>query len=87
MANILRHAQASQVIITFQMEGPQITMDVWDNGRGFTLPEKWVDLLRAGHYGLAGIAERVQALGGKLHIETKPGAGTLVHVTAPKEIE
>jgi PAS domain S-box-containing protein len=87
MANILKHAQASQVIITFQMEGPQITMDVWDNGRGFTMPGKWVDLLREGHYGLAGIAERVQALGGKLWIETKPGAGTLIHVTAPKEIE
>jgi PAS domain S-box-containing protein len=85
MANVLRHAQASQVLIAFHLDNQEMVLDVWDNGKGFTLPEKWVNLLREGHYGLAGIAERVEALGGELRIETKPGAGTLVHVTAPRE--
>jgi PAS domain S-box-containing protein len=87
MANVLRHAQASQVLIAFHLDDHEVALDVWDNGSGFTLPEKWVNLLREGHFGLAGIAERVEALGGVLKIETKPGAGTLVHVTAPREKE
>jgi PAS domain S-box-containing protein len=85
MSNILRHAQASQVVIAFHVNENEATLDIWDNGKGFTLPTKWVDLLREGHYGLAGIAERVEALGGALKVETKPGAGTLVHVSAPCE--
>jgi PAS domain S-box-containing protein len=85
MANILRHSQATQVVIAFHLDDHELVMDIWDNGKGFILPEKWVNLLREGHYGLAGIAERVDALGGALKIETKPGSGTLVHVTAPRE--
>ena len=82
--NVVRHAQATRVIVAFHVSEEEITLDVWDNGKGFEMPEKWVDLLRQGHYGLASIAERVQALGGTLKIETHPGGGTLVHVTAPR---
>ena len=84
MANVLNHAQANQVMVAFHMNENEIAMDVWDNGKGFTLPERWLELLREGHYGLASIAERVQALGGTIKIETKPGGGTLVHVTVPR---
>ncbi len=85
MSNILRHSQAGQAVVAFHVDDTEASLDIWDNGKGFNLPGKWVDLLREGHYGLAGIAERVQALGGTLKIETKPGAGTLVHISAPRE--
>lgn len=85
MANVLRHAHASQVMVAFHLDEHAIKMDVWDNGCGFTMPEKWVDLLRKGHYGLASVAERVQALGGTLQIESSAGGGTLVHVVVPKK--
>jgi signal transduction histidine kinase len=84
MANVLRHAHAKRVVVAFHLTEQEVTLDIWDNGKGFTLPGKWVDLLREGHYGLAGIAERVQALGGTLKIDTRPGAGTLVQVEAPR---
>ena len=83
MTNVLRHAQASRVMISFHVDDREAVLDIWDNGKGFTLPEKWVELLREGHYGLAGIAERVDAIGGVLKIDTRPGAGTLVHIAAP----
>jgi len=83
LSNIIRHAQASQAVISFHVNEDEATLDIWDNGKGFHLPAKWVDLLREGHYGLAGIADRVQALGGTLNVETQPGSGTLVHVSAP----
>lgn len=85
MTNILRHSEASQAVIAFHLNNEEITLDIWDNGRGFNPPARWVDLMRDGHYGLAGIAERVQALGGVMNIESRRGAGTLVHVTAPRE--
>jgi signal transduction histidine kinase len=72
-------------MVAFRVDDDDITLDVWDNGKGFVPPAKWVDLVREGHYGLAGIAERVQALGGTLNVESKRGTGTLVHVVAPRE--
>ncbi len=83
LSNILRHAQATQAVVAFHSNETVVSMDIWDNGKGFNLPKKWVDLLREGHYGLAGIAERVHALGGTFTVETRPGSGTLIHVTAP----
>lgn len=84
LLNVVRHAQATRVIVAFHVSEEEVTLDVWDNGKGFDLPDKWVDLLRQGHYGLASIAERVEALNGTLKIETHPGGGTLIHVTAPR---
>jgi PAS domain S-box-containing protein len=84
MANILRHSQASRVVVAFHFDEREIVLDVWDNGQGFTVPENWMELLREGHYGLAGIAERVHALGGTLRIESRPGGGALVHVVTPR---
>lgn len=84
MINVQRHSQATQVLISFHFDDKEVVLDVWDNGKGFQMPEKWVELLRQGHYGLAGIAERVQTLGGTLRIESKPGGGTLVHVSVPR---
>jgi PAS domain S-box-containing protein len=85
MMNILHHAQATQAIIALHVNEEETSLDIWDNGKGFVLPSKWVDLVRQGHYGLAGIAERVEVLGGSFRVETRPGAGTLVHVVAPRE--
>jgi PAS domain S-box-containing protein len=87
IANVLRHAQATRVVVAFHFNENEATLDVWDNGQGFTLPEKWVDLMRSGRFGLAGIAERAHALGAELKIETNPGAGTLVHISAPRDKE
>jgi PAS domain S-box-containing protein len=85
VANTIRHAQATRMMVAFHAGGEQAELDIWDNGQGFELPEKWVDLLRDGHSGLAQVAERVQAMGGTLKVETRPGGGTLVHVSAPVE--
>jgi PAS domain S-box-containing protein len=85
IANTVRHAQATRVVVAFHSGAEQAELDIWDNGQGFELPDKWVDLLRGGRSGLAQVAERVEAMNGTLKIETRPGGGTLVHVTAPVE--
>jgi len=58
-----------------------VSLDVLDDGRGFVAADGG-DAGMRGH-GLAGIQERVAALGGRLDVESTPGAGTAVAVSVP----
>jgi signal transduction histidine kinase/CheY-like chemotaxis protein len=81
--NVVRHAQASEVGIRFQLTAQQAVLEVRDNGKGFETPHQWVELARGGHFGLVGMQERVEAVNGTLTIDSKPGMGTCVNVTVP----
>jgi PAS domain S-box-containing protein len=83
LANVVRHSQAGQVVVRLRLDPEQVILEIQDDGVGFEVPQRWVGLVRQGHYGLVGAAERAEAVGGRLHIESKPGEGTLVRVTAP----
>jgi PAS domain S-box-containing protein len=85
MINIVRHAQASDIEVRFDMDGEMVRLEIKDNGRGFEVPERWIDLVREGHLGLAGIAERAEALGGLLEVESSPGSGSRIAVKIPRE--
>jgi two-component system, cell cycle sensor histidine kinase and response regulator CckA len=85
MVNIIRHAEASEITVLFELDGECVHLEVRDNGRGFNVPNRWLDLVREGHLGLAGIAERSEALGGNLNINSSPGKGTIVSVSVPRE--
>lgn len=87
IANAIRHAQADRIWVTFRMGGDEVMLDVRDNGRGFEMPGRMVDLVRQGHYGLAGSMERAESIGGRFVVETHPGAGTLARVIAPRHEE
>jgi len=58
-------------------------MTIKDNGKGFELPERVGDLAKSGKLGLVGMQERVQLIGGKLALYSKPGEGTTVTVEDP----
>jgi signal transduction histidine kinase/CheY-like chemotaxis protein len=81
--NVVRHAQASEVGIRFQLTDQQAVLEVRDNGKGFETPHEWVELARGGHFGLVGMQERVEAVNGAVTIDSKPGMGTCVSVTVP----
>jgi signal transduction histidine kinase len=60
-----------------------VLLEVRDDGRGLAadaMPER---LERAGHMGLAGMRERIGALGGTVHFQGEPGAGALLEVLVP----
>jgi signal transduction histidine kinase len=86
MANIAQHAEASRVSVTFRMEGNELSLAVEDDGIGFEVPGRWIDMARRGHLGLVGAGERAEAIGGRLDIESRPGEGTVLRVTAPVEL-
>lgn len=84
MVNILRHAQAGQVDIRLVLEPNEVTLEIQDNGQGFEVPARWVELARTGHLGLVGAQERAGAVGGTLTVTSGPGSGTRIRVTAPR---
>ena len=83
LTNVVRHAQAAHVWVWLSVGEDQVALEIQDDGAGFDLPPRWVDLVRKGHLGLAGAVERTEAIEGEISIESKPGQGTLVRVTAP----
>lgn len=82
--NILRHARATQMKVRFSFSEKEIMLEIHDNGEGFIVPDKWIELARQGHMGLIGAAERAEAIGGKLSIVSDPKSGTRVRVVAPR---
>lgn len=85
--NIKKHAEAKKVTLDLKRIKKQAIMTIKDNGRGFD-PLKAND--RASQdsgFGLSGMRERVQSLGGNVEITSKPGSGTEVTVTVPMATE
>jgi len=85
LANILKHARASEVRVQFEKNEQLVHLSIRDNGRGFELPEDWLNLVRAGHLGLLGMRERAEAVGGTLEVTSQPGQGTHIQVSVPLE--
>lgn len=82
--NVIRHAQATDVHIRFRWDDQVVILEVEDNGVGFEIPGRWVDLVRQEQFGLVGIAERVESMQGELEIVSTLGAGTTVRVSVPR---
>jgi two-component system sensor histidine kinase DegS len=83
--NVRDHAQASQVRVTVELEDRWVRAAVEDNGVGFNVDETLVAARQKQTLGLSTMYERVEMLGGKLEIESKPGQGTRVVVDIPIE--
>jgi signal transduction histidine kinase len=87
LTNVARHAQANRVEVRLALDAEAVLLEVKDDGRGFELPQRWLDLVRKGHFGLASASERAEAVGGKLQVESRPGAGTSLRVWVPRDSE
>lgn len=81
--NVAQHAQASDVHIRFRWDEKTVILEVEDNGIGFEMPKNWMELVREEHFGLLGIAERIESMQGRLEIVSALGNGTLVRAIAP----
>ena len=78
LANVLKHARATRATVFVEAEDHILRIVVKDDGRGF-------DLRTVKPSGLRGLEDRAEALGGRLHITTSPGAGTTVSATLPAD--
>jgi len=83
LANASKHARARRIELSLRHEARAMVLEVHDDGRGIPYGQMRQALLD-GHIGLAGMRERVSALGGVLEIDTAPGAGTHIRVLLPQ---
>lgn len=82
LTNITRHAQASRVEVSILKEGKAVCMQINDDGIAFDVEQVWQDR-KSQHLGLLGMRERVEMVGGKFRIESRPGQGTSIHAQIP----
>jgi signal transduction histidine kinase len=83
LTNVAEHAYASRVAVRVAVEGGAVLLEVRDDGRGFAQGGAVEGLERAGHLGLAGMRERITALGGSLATGNVPEGGARVIVRVP----
>ncbi len=85
LTNIVRHAKASQVVISIKKNRNNLHICINDNGRGFKIFTK-VNQGSLG-LGLSTMQERVRLLGGKFTIDTQQGKGTDIKILIPVTVE
>jgi PAS domain S-box-containing protein len=83
LANTIRHANAKRISVALRCEDRQTVMEIHDDGRGFSLTDNLVDYSVRGHYGLVGMKERAEAIGGTFEIASIPEKGTTIRVIVP----
>ncbi len=79
--NVKKHAGAKTVNVELEYLPEQIALEVRDDGCGFEVDGHGE--LPAGHYGLKGMLERAEAIGGVLEVLSALGAGVVVRMRAP----
>ena len=79
LTNVMRHADAQTVSLRLEQRGDVLCLSISDDGQGFVVQPG-----RQGvSFGLVGMQERAQMLGGMLVLESEPGEGTLIRVSVP----
>jgi signal transduction histidine kinase len=84
LANVAKHAGAARAAVTLSYMDDLVSLDVRDDGMGFE-PAGWVhpDGEVGGGFGLTGMRQRVEGIGGTLLVESEPGQGTTIVATVP----
>ena len=75
LTNVVKHAQASSVTVEVSRREGLAMVEVADDGAGGADP--------ASGSGLRGLADRVEALGGRLHVDSRPAGGTTLRAEIP----
>jgi signal transduction histidine kinase len=82
LTNIEKHANASLASLKISASRKKIIIKIEDNGVGFN-PK---NLQKEGHYGLLGVEERLNMVGGRMKIKSKSNVGTKLLFELPKDI-
>ena len=83
--NAIRHGNATEIKVAGSLDAEALRCSVTDNGSGFN-PETAPGVLQ-GHFGLQGVRERIEELGGTIDLESTPGKGVraTIAITIPQE--
>jgi signal transduction histidine kinase len=81
--NVAEHAQATHVWVRMLLDDEHLRLTIADDGQGFELPNTWLEFARTERCGLLMMQERVDALKGRMVVQSTPGSGTRVMVQVP----
>ena len=85
LSNVKKHAEATNINIELWITKAMIALDIIDDGKGFVVGElktREFDKLKGG-FGIQGIHERLELIGGAMDIQSAPGKGTGLHIRIP----
>ena len=82
LGNAFRHAEAKRIEVEIRYEERQFRVRVRDDGKGIE-PEVLRKGGKQGHFGLGGMRERAELVGGRLTVRSSAGSGTEVEFSAP----
>ena len=83
LTNVRKHARANRVSLNLALEGQELVLRIEDDGVGFEAellavgPERWP------HFGLAGMRERAESVGGSIVWRSQPGHGAEIELHVP----
>ncbi|MBO0819429.1 MAG: sensor histidine kinase [Nocardiopsaceae bacterium] len=83
LANVAKHAAASRAGLTLSYMDDEVVLDVRDDGRGFDPADPPARSEAEGGFGLVAMRERIEALSGRLQVESEPGKGTAISACVP----
>jgi signal transduction histidine kinase len=83
LANVARHAEARTAVVDLAVHDRLLTLTVRDDGRGLSPGWSLEAQEAAGHLGLAGMRERIGALGGAVRVTAVIGGGVAVEARLP----
>jgi signal transduction histidine kinase len=85
LSNVRKHAQARNLWVVLDLSSSPWVMTVRDDGRGFDVRRVAEDPRKGGSYGLVGMRERAELIGGTLEMVSQTFEGTLVTLIGPPE--
>ncbi|HET6639049.1 MAG TPA: ATP-binding protein, partial [Gemmatimonadota bacterium] len=80
--NVVRHAEAANARVSIEDHAEKMTVLIEDDGRGFDPAVDGASGARG--LGLIGMRERARLLGGRISIDSVPGAGTQIRIEIPR---
>ena len=83
LRNAERHSRGTRVGITMDFTEAECRLHVSDDGIGFALPARPSDFAMRSQLGLLGMQERVELVGGRFEVRSRPGNGTTLTVPIP----
>lgn len=83
LTNVIRHAEATRVEVSFERGGGGLLVTVRDDGRGFELNTDGDGARSKASLGILGMHERAKAVGGEIAIESRAGEGTAIRLSLP----
>ncbi len=83
LSNMTRHSEATKASVRMVFASEGVRIEIEDNGKGFTVPRSPAEFAPSGHFGLLGMFERAELIGGDIQVDSSPGKGTRLVIKAP----